>query len=374
VSAADAGAAAVLRPGSEAELAELLRERSARGRPVLLRGGGTRLASANPPREGTVPLETGALAGVLELDAEDGVVQVAAGTSLRALAAALAGTRLEPPLEAAGEASTVGGSLAAAAVGPRDARPRDRVLGLGVVLATGEITRCGGRVVKNVTGYDLMKLHVGAFGTLGVISEAWLRLRPAPERVEVLVVRGADAARGLAAARLATARVAALAEDGRLVVELAGDEPAVAADRARLADAEPAPEGAVEALRAAQHDARGVRVRVTVLPARVGEVVRRLAAAGGRVLAYPGPGLVWARFPADADPLAAAAEAARAGGGGVRIEAAPAALRARSDAFGEQGEAMRLQHALKARFDPAGILNPGVFAGRVGAAPSAEAP
>src|SRR5262249_61085694 len=92
--------------------------------------------------------------------------------------------------------------------------PGDQGLGLEVVLGDGVLAKCGGRVVKNVTGYDLAKLYTGSLGTLGVIAAAWLRLRPRPERVEHLEAQAGDVtsacARGLAAARSATARAAAV--------------------------------------------------------------------------------------------------------------------------------------------------------------------
>ena len=102
---------------------------------------------------------------------------------LRDVREALAASGWELSLDPPGRDSTVGGCLAAASVGPRAlglGLPRDQVLGLTVSLASGERVRCGGRVVKNVTGYDLNKLYTGSFGSLGVIESAWLRLRAAP--------------------------------------------------------------------------------------------------------------------------------------------------------------------------------------------------
>jgi glycolate oxidase FAD binding subunit len=269
------------------------------------------------------------------------------------------------------------------------------VLGLEVALATGERTRCGGRVVKNVTGYDLMKLHVGAFGSLGVIASAWVRLRPRPEATWTGAAPLAPGERGLAdalaAARLATARAAVFAGAGLapevvagadgarplLLVELAGDAPAVEADRGRLAErveVAPAPPGSVGRARAAQDGpAAGVRVRVAALPTRLPAAAAALAAGGARLLAHPGRGLVWGLFelapgagPAEARlALDAAARAARAGGGPLLVEAAPAAVRAATDVFGELGPLLGLHRALKERFDPHGTLNPGRFAGRL---------
>ncbi|MDX1648862.1 MAG: FAD-binding protein, partial [Myxococcota bacterium] len=152
------GPCPVLRPADGGTLATALRVLAEHRLPALVRGGGTK----TPPGAGVgarVVLDTGALGGVRELDVDEGVAQVGAGLPLAELAAALEGSGWEAPLDPPGEAGTVGGALAAAAVGPRFGHPRDVVLGLDVALATGERTRCGGRVVKNVTGYDLAKLH-----------------------------------------------------------------------------------------------------------------------------------------------------------------------------------------------------------------------
>ena len=144
--------------------------------------GGTRVVLGNPPLRADVRLDLGALRGVLELDRSEGVCHVRGATPLSELREALAGTGWEVPLDVS-DASTVGGALACNAVGPRthgQGLPRDVVLGLSIAHASGKRTRCGGRVVKNVTGYDLNKLYTGSFGTLGVIVSAWLRLRPRP--------------------------------------------------------------------------------------------------------------------------------------------------------------------------------------------------
>ena len=128
---------------------------------VLPCGGRTRLELGNPPSRADLLLDTSALSGVGEFDASEGVCQVQAGTSLGVLREALAGTGWEVPLDVP-DASSVGGALASNAIGPRCAGfglPRDVVLGLSVGHASGEQTRCGGRVVKNVTGYDMAKLY-----------------------------------------------------------------------------------------------------------------------------------------------------------------------------------------------------------------------
>jgi glycolate oxidase FAD binding subunit len=389
-----------LAPASAEALAGALRVLHERDLAVLVRGGGTRLRFGNPPRRAACFLSTERLAEVEELDAEEGVARVGAGAALRELRARANGAGWDPPLDAPGATTSVGGLLACAALGPRVAgfgRPRDAVLGMDVVLASGARTRCGGRVVKNVTGYDLAKLYTGSLGTLGVIASAWLRLRPLPERVAVVAAtlpsEPGALERALAAAQLPGARAVAVVDgalapdlagdpapgsNGRVfVAELAGDAPVVEAALARVAadlGARPAPASALERVREIQGASpgeRGLRVRVDALPARVHAGAERLRDAGARLLVYPGAGLAFAFFDLAADAgdaraaLAAARDAARAGGGGFVLEEAPLAVKRAHDVFGDPPGGLGIMRALKQRFDPQGILNPGRFAGGV---------
>jgi glycolate oxidase FAD binding subunit len=380
---------ATLRPRGGAQLAAALRLLSEQRMPALLRGGGTRLATANAPCRARVLLETQRLGEPVEIDAEEGVAKLPAGAKVSALREALAGSGWELPLDPPGRAATLGGALASAAQGPRFGSPRDVVLGLGVVLASGERVRCGGRVVKNVTGYDLAKLFVGSYGTLGVIEWAWLRLRPVPEETRVCVALlepGAEAdAAALAASRRPTARAAAIVDaalgavpvpDGvarALVLELAGDAAAVERDAAALAGALGATRGeaeAIDALRETQ-GAGPLRARIAALPSALPAAAQGLRAAGGALLCYPARGLLWARFdlagPDDersvAHALAAVTEAARSAGGSALLEASPAAAREGREVFGGTSATLALERAVKRQYDPDGILNPGRFAG-----------
>lgn len=388
-----------LAPRDAPALAAGLRRLSEAGAAAIVRGAGSRLGFGNPPRRADLLLSLERLAGIDVLDADEGVVHAAAGTPLSELRRAAAGAGWELPLDAPTAAATLGGAIAQAAVGPRvraHGPARDHVLGLEVALASGERTRCGGRVVKNVTGYDLMKLHTGACGTLGVIESAWLRLRPRPEAVAVVAGwlpagdPGFDA--GLRAARLAPARAVALVDaalalafgarsgaGGRrlLVVELGGAPADVGRARdavaAGLDEEIEAPPDAIERLRELQAPPRGraLRFRVAALPGRLAAAAAPLAAAGAALLAYPGVALLFAGFPLPdgADELAvdaawrAARAAAAAGGGTFVAESAPAWAKRGRDVFGEPGDALPLFRAVKVRFDPRGVLNPGRFAG-----------
>ena len=377
---------ATLRPVDGAAAGAALAALARGGLAALVRGGGTRFPCGNPPRRGDVVLSTERIVGVDEFEPGEGVCHALAGTVLADLRTTVAEHGWELPLDSPGARSTVGGVLAAAALGPRAqgfGPVRDAVLGLEVVLASGERTHCGGRVVKNVTGYDLNKLYTGSFGTLGVIEGAWLRLRPAPERTLTLaaVLPNADdaCARGLVAARRAATRSCAIVADSagvRLVVELAGAPAGVAGDAAWLrasADAVDAEDDALDGIRALQGSVPdgGLRFRLAVLPSRLDAVLAAVRAAGATALAYPGLGLLYAFFPPAANgetppgqrAFRAVSAAARDARGGFVCEAAPLAVKRACEMFGEPSPAQELFRALKQRFDPEGVLNPGCFAG-----------
>ncbi len=371
---------ATLHPGDAEALARAVGALGACGLAALVRGGGTHMQLGNPPRRADVVLSMRRISGVSEFDPGEGVCRVAAGTTLAELRPEVNAGGWEVPLDPPGRGCTVGGVLAAAAIGPRAlgfGLARDAVLGLDVVLADGTLTRCGGRVVKNVTGYDLAKLYTGSLGTLGVIASAWLRLRPRPARVAVREARlpGLEAAleRGLAAARRASARavavVATAGGEAQLVAEFAGDEPVVASDCAWLADEASAAEAPSASLDRVRHLQQGetepgaLHFRIALRPSLAPVVAARLAAAGAALLVYPGLGLAWASFPGGSDrgggAFESVAAAAREAGGSWYLERAPLAARAGRDACGDAPQLVALTRALKARFDPAGVLNPG---------------
>ncbi len=386
-----------LRPSSGEELSAGLRVLSERGMAALVCGGGSRLGQGNLLKRADLALEATGLDGILELDAEDGVVHVRAGTEIAALRESVRAEGWELPLDPPGAGTSVGGALASAAVGPRFGHPREIVLGLEVTLASGARTRCGGRVVKNVTGYDLGKLYIGSFGSLGVIEAAWLRLHPLPERSLFLAAALPDGAEGferaLAAARRPSARVAAhldralaaaidpaTAREGSvLLLELAGNESLLEADFRELVEETGAHEVdavMIERLRGVQggiFHPGGLRIRLSSLPSRVGEAAEILARDGGAVLAYPARGLLYVRFPVGLSNDERAVEAAErsashaaaASGGGYVIEDAPDWAKEGRDVFGDPGRLLPLFRALKHQYDPNGVLNPGRFAGRL---------
>src|SRR5205085_174104 len=176
------------------ELAAALKEAAAAGQAVIPVGGGRALGMGNPPERFDLALETVGLDRLVEYSPADLTVTVEAGMRLEALQSELARAGQFLPLDPfGGPGHSVGGLLACGWSGPlrlRYGTARDYLVGLRVALPDGRLARSGGRVVKNVSGYDLNKLHLGALGSLGVIVEASFKLFPRPLK-EVTVVREA---------------------------------------------------------------------------------------------------------------------------------------------------------------------------------------
>jgi glycolate oxidase FAD binding subunit len=405
-------------PKDGEELAACLEVFSSRREPALVMGAGTRMELGNPARGVSIALSCRRLNGIVEFDPADGVIQVLAGTPLAEVARAVEAEGWLLPLDPPDRGGTVGGVLATAACGPRQrgfGSVRDAVLGIDTAMASGARARCGARVVKNVTGYDLAKLYVGSLGTLAVIEKVWLRLKPLPAStrvVEVEMLEAQDAfALAVAATRRSSARAVALVGEGvgegegvdqgacvgkdpgegagpraaggeasdrwRLVAEFAGEEPVTEADAAWLSagrGGHARGDASVDAVRALQgrRSPEGLKARIHIVPGALAMVCSRLRAGGARVLAYPEPGVVHANFdPGDAredlgswfegtlgllDEIRAAAAAE------LIIEALPPDTGTQRDVFaGAPG--LALMRSIKERFDPDGILNPGRFAG-----------
>jgi glycolate dehydrogenase FAD-binding subunit len=181
----------IVRATNEAEVVDTIRGANERGEAIVVSGGATRLGVGDPPTRYDIAVDLSAVRGIVEYEPGDLVVTVRAGTTLAELAVALTPRGQRWPVEPGlpGRA-TVGGTLASAAGGPSRLRyfhPRDWVIGARVVLGDGTPVRSGGKVVKNVTGYDLTRLWSGTFGTLVAIVELTLKLTAIPERTVSLV-------------------------------------------------------------------------------------------------------------------------------------------------------------------------------------------
>lgn len=367
-------------PSTIAEVGDIVAEASRERRGLLIVGGRTRLRCANAARGIGAGVSTGGLDGVDEFEPEEGVLHARAGTPIGEIRRIASAEGWELPLDTPGANSTLGGTLATGSMGPRAmafGRVQDAVLGLDVVGGDGVASKCGGRVVKNVTGYDMAKLYCGSFGSLAVITGAWLRLRPAPAVRDVLAARAElvsfESVRRLAALESVRALVwnqESESERAEVVLELAGSEEGVANDRREIADVldlsvetDPA-DDRVDVLRDARvsfgDDPIALRARVpgTECEALTREILR----AGFSVSVDPGLGVVFARGALSTpDELLAIRERSSSVGGFATFEKMPSAWREGLDVFGEADGTVGLMSNLKKRFDPMGILNPGRF-------------
>ena len=185
----------VVEPGTIEETSEVMKLASREGLAVSPRGGGTKMGLGNPPRQVDLILSTARMDGIIEHVPGDQIVRAQAGLKLEDLQENLAESDQMLGIDPPEEGATVGGIVAANASGPRRLRygtVRDLIIGIKVVLADGTVAKAGGKVVKNVAGYDLSKLFTGSLGTLGVIAEANFRLHPIRESARTVFVEVDD--------------------------------------------------------------------------------------------------------------------------------------------------------------------------------------
>lgn len=388
MSAVVSGPERVVTPTSVEEVRDALAAAVADGLAVRPVGGGTD-PGCTPADRPYVALSTAGLAEVEDYEPADLTVTAGAGVVLGGLARTLAdqGQWLpaDPPHV---DRRTLGGLVATGASGPLGVAygtPRDHVLGLTLVTGDGRVLRLGGRVMKNVAGFDLVKLAVGSRGTLGVVTSASVRLFPWPEVDRVLVVRGANPAALLAPARaVATSSVvpasavlvAEASGEARLLVRLQGARATVDADEARLmaglstvADRATDHEAPGLVKLAADHAATGpLVVRVKAWPASLGAALSAVhdALPGAALAADVISGRVRASTghagDVSAEALSELRRRAEALGGGLVLERAPAELVTQVGAYGSNGRAAAFMRELRHRFDPEGLFLAGGFA------------
>lgn len=400
------GPHAVAAPASVEELAAILARASEEGWTVLPAGRGSRIRRS--PVRGPVDLvlATERLDAVEEYEPGDLTLTGGAGLALERVQDEAARNGQWLPLDPPGwPTSSLGGMIAAGHPGPLVAafgRPRDHLLGVTLVTGDGRVLRPGGRVVKNVAGYDLVRLVAGSGGGLGMIASATVRLFPLPGREVTLLWRGADAgeltaeARALATAPLtpgalellAPAPDPGVAERAAAVLALRileSDEGVEEAERIFVEAAGRAPDGRVEDARSRRwHRTRcgeegraALGVRLALLPARLDELLDAAGALRGRAEETGGTGSVRIHVtegiarvevgrPASVEPdggawaplLRTLREELEAAGGSLVVTAAPPELLARVPVRGDAGAAGRLAAGLEEAFDPAGVLAP----------------
>jgi glycolate oxidase FAD binding subunit len=394
-------------PASEAEARDHVTAAGAARRPLSLRGGGTR-AGLGRPDNTTDVLSSKGLTGITLYEPSELVIAARAGTPVRVLEAELDGRGQMLPVEpmdhrglygAGGAPSTgeptVGGLVATNASGPRRFAAgaiRDHLIGVKLVNGRGESVASGGRVMKNVTGLDLVKLECGAHGTLGFLTEVTFKVVPKPETSATLAFHGLDDARAVEA--LCRAVGSPFEMTGAAHLPASGTEPArtllrfegfasSVEDRATRLAAQLAEFGVPERLKSGEGAALwsalrdglafgaaedGAVWRVSVAPTRGPALAERLRAVAERHCFDWSGGLLWLATRPDGDAGAAVIRAAVAavGGGHATLVRAPDAVRAAVDVFEPLVPALKAVTArIKASFDPDALFNPGRMYGGV---------
>jgi glycolate oxidase FAD binding subunit len=411
----------VVYPGSAEQVARTLKCAADSGLAVVAVGSATKLGIGNPPRKYDIALCTQNITNVRYYEASDLTAGVGAGMKLRDLQNLFNSDGLWLPLDPAGNGqSTIGGIVAANASGPLRhfyGAPRDMVVGMQVATTEGKLIRTGGRVVKNVAGYDLGKLLIGSYGTLGVITEVNLKLFPLPaERKTFVLSTGTlgvarDLRRSILASPIEPLRMVLLdGETGGIVTrgaqpERMSNEPQIwleAGGSKSVVDRiwrELSALGQAVGARVHTHeeeDTAGAWQAISDFAGRIvdtypGSVVLKgtmpiansekflslvqQEAQNEKVrmasVAQPGIGIIHLGLLDQQNPSQAAGligrirKAAEKSDGALAVISAPAELKEQVDAWGAAGTGFELMRKLKAAWDPQGILAPGRFVGGV---------
>ncbi|MCD1643851.1 glycolate oxidase subunit GlcE [Aurantimonas coralicida] len=398
-------AASILRPETAIQLRDIVAAAVSQEEPLAVEGTGSKRGLGRPVQAART-LSLAAMTGVTLYEPEELVLSARVGTPIAEIETLLdeAGQRLEfepldyGPLHGLEPGlGTIGGVVACNLAGPRRLKhgaARDHILGVHAVSGRGEMFKSGGRVVKNVTGYDLSKGLTGSFGTLAVMTDVTLKVLPKTETETTIVLRGLadDAATGAMAAAMGSSAeasgaahlpmyVASRVADGHLgndaatLIRLEGFGPSVAARSAYLSAALEKV-GKVEHLegeasRAVWRDVRDIRPfvdgtdkpvwRLSVTPTRGHEIVMslRMQSAIDAFYDWQG-GLVWLRMEGEPEAELVRETIRRFGGGHATLVRASESVRAATAVFQPQpGPLAGLASRLKQQFDPAGVLNPG---------------
>ncbi|MCB8820474.1 glycolate oxidase subunit GlcE [Microvirga rosea] len=389
-------------PRDEQDASAVIAEAAAKGTPLTLMGNGTKAAMGRPNQTEASVSSVG-LSGVTLYEPAEMVIGARSGTPLSEIVATLAEKNQQLPFEpmdyrpllgTKGE-PTIGAVAAMNISGPRRimaGAARDSLIGVRFINGRGEAVKSGGRVMKNVTGLDLVKLQAGAWGTLGFLTEVTFKVLPKPERVSTLLIRGLDdvtAIEALSAALGSPFDVTGAAHlpapdrlGARTLVRLEGFS--VSVDY-RLNELRRLLKGfgtadifegrGADALWQSVRDATVLQERgsdravwrVSTAPTKGPDLVARVATTIDAQWFYDwGGGLVWISTPLIGDLGATVIrDATKALGGHATLVSAPDSERSRIDVFEPQTDAVTmLTRGIKASFDPAGILNPGrMYAG-----------
>lgn len=388
----------VFTPRSALEAADMLASANARGQAVAPFGGGTALGLGNVPERIDVALSTHGLAGIIDYEPTDLVLSVGAGARLGDVQAVLGEHGQRLPIDPPGGAdATIGGLIATARWGPlrySAGTLRDLLIGISVAHPSGTVSKAGGMVVKNVSGYDMPRLYLGSLGTLGVIVSANFKVLPKPRAEATILTTFPSATEAFACAMrlhtgqepLAALEVARLGDVWTTATRIEGREPTVDAIAKRVATVVA---GDVTRLDASESETwwagyvalqqpgdggDAVVIRCGVRPRETATLSEGLTAAMASIgvtvshlAASPGFGIVVARL-----HLGAAGSAERIGevqaillglADTATILAAPPDWKRGIDVWGRLPEGFEVMQSLRAEFDPERTVNPGRFAG-----------
>ena len=405
---------AVVLPASVQEIQDVLQFAAKRDLSIIPAGAGTKLGIGNLPQKVDVVLVTTHLNSVVEYEPADLTVTVEAGIRLKDLQTVLAQHRqylaMNPPYA---DQCTIGGIVATNTSGSirlRHGTARNQVLGLRVVRADGTVVKSGGKVVKNVAGYDLNKLYIGAFGTLGIITEVTLKLAPIPVRQAILTADfqnlqdAADTGLSVVGSQTLPMLVnlfinpesTLLKSDKdqgplvkKLVVGFGGDPETVSWQLTQVqeimeqngavgvtvieGESQQHLQAAVQEFPADNRNTETVIVKLNLKRTDIAGIASQIVdadwAADVQMMALLGSGVLYLTIPAAsdtdfqtlADALTQLRQSVMVVQGNLIIEAAPPELKRHIDVWGSAEGTLRLMKQIKAKFDPEGLLNPGRF-------------
>lgn len=394
----------VRRPASVAEVCELVREARAAGQGVYPVGGRTTLDLGNVPTKPGIAVDTRSLNAVVEHAARDMTITVQAGVTLTELAKVLAAENQWLPIDVPNaEQATLGGAIAANISGPRrlgHGTFRDYILGIRFVTDDGVEVKGGGRVVKNVAGYDLMKLHTGALGTLGVITQVTLKVKPKPEMVATVTFDLNGAAVGPTLDRIHASEARPIAvevlnthanllwadsgfiEMGPWVVACAFEEKVATVEwqtKTLKKELDGAPVGEVSVrdhemandrfqglLRMQTAPEGWATLKVNTTPSNVAGVLNAATAVHpeSAVYSHAGSGIVWVHLPTELGVervSSAIAELAKltTHNGNVSVHRCPTEWKKVLPVWGKDRGDRELMRAVKRTLDPDDVFNPG---------------
>ncbi|MHB8146763.1 MAG: FAD-binding oxidoreductase [Vulcanimicrobiaceae bacterium] len=374
----------IVAPADRDELAAVVRELYAAGMPFAFVGGGTELELGNAPTSLDTVVTTTGCNRVVDYAPEDQTITVEAGMTLAAVGEVLAEHDQFIALDVPDPArTTIGGAIATNAYGRRRLRfgsVKDNIVGIGIVRADGTAARGGGKVVKNVAGFDIPKLMVGALGTLGAIVSATFRVHPRNEYGAAVTIANLTAgdvmrvcAEAMAEALVPTSIVAydngerydcVVAFDGfRGGVDEQVRTMTAIAQRLRFEASTTETEPFEARERSVRCDGRW-RIRLGAAPTALANFLSTPETAGLRRVYYPAIGAAFVTGD-DLDAATIARWRTTLGGGTVVVAAMPRQARSSVEAWGTPPSSLPIMRRLKANFDPKGLCNPGRFVGGI---------